>query len=462
MNVKIQGSGNGTYANTGSCVAVTNYLQHEDLERMKKGEEVQPFFNQFRDYVSAREVTFKIDNNKAKLSRTDAKFYVITVSPSEKELRCMGRTPQECAEALRRYIRQDVMRNYAEGFGKGLKSDDVEYYAKIHFNRDGESDSDMHAHIIVSRKDRSNTRKLSPKTNHTGKKNCGNVKGGFDRTDFFRKCESSFDRRMGFDREPEESFDYLNAVKNGSPAEIARQVERAERIRKEKWDKLKAELQSRQEPEKSKNQQVEKTPDIEQPIPKKKQQEEDLELLKKPKRRWKIQCKLPPKTKRFCPLKTFNNAPLKSLDRWGYYYFSLFPSVCSHFTDTFSCQLNPVRRMYNTIHNGICYCRVSDCIIPIVRWQLRGDDDGLAPMSVLYYIEQDGSFLGIKVHKEEVIQYEQRAPFDSLEFRFQCAFYFCHLKRTHKFRSIRIICPYALLAGFIPHCCGKEALPGTG
>ena len=25
---------------------------------------------------------------------------------------------------------------------------------------------------------------------------------------------------------------------------------------------------------------------------------------------WKIQCKLPPKTKRFCPLKTFNNAPL--------------------------------------------------------------------------------------------------------------------------------------------------------
>lgn len=184
MNVKIQGGGNGTYANTGSCVAVTNYLQHEDLERMKKGEEVQPFFNQFRDYVSAKEVTFKIDNNKAKLSRTDAKFYVITVSPSEKELRCMGRTPQERAEALQRYIRQDVMRNYAEGFGKGLRSDDVEYYAKIHFNRDGDSDSDMHAHIIVSRKDRSNTRKLSPKTNHTGKKNCGNVKGGFDRTDF--------------------------------------------------------------------------------------------------------------------------------------------------------------------------------------------------------------------------------------------------------------------------------------
>lgn len=196
----------------------------------------------------------------------------------------MGKTPQERAEALRLYIWQDVMRNYAEGFGKGLKSDDIEYYAKIHFNWDGDNDSDMHTHIIVSRKDRSNIRKLSPKTNHTGKKNCGNVKGGFDRTDFFRKCESSFDQRMGFDRNPEESFDYLNAVKNGSPSEIARQVERAERIRKEKWDNLKAELQSRQESERVKIQQVEKTQDIEQTVQKKKQPEEDLELRLKSKR----------------------------------------------------------------------------------------------------------------------------------------------------------------------------------
>lgn len=52
---------------------------------------------------------------------------------------------------------------------------------------------------------------------------------------------------MWFDRELEESFDYLNAVKKGNLAEITRQVERAQRIRKEKWDNLKAELQARQE-----------------------------------------------------------------------------------------------------------------------------------------------------------------------------------------------------------------------
>ena len=44
MNIKIQGGGSGTYANTGSCTGVTTYLQHEDLERMKNGQEVQPFF----------------------------------------------------------------------------------------------------------------------------------------------------------------------------------------------------------------------------------------------------------------------------------------------------------------------------------------------------------------------------------------------------------------------------------
>ena len=290
MNVKIQGGGNGTYANTGSCVAVTNYLQHEDLERMKKGEEVQPFFNQFRDYVSSREVTFKIDNNKAKLSQTDAKFYVITVSPSEKELRCMGRTPQERAEALQWYIRQDVMRNYAEGFGKGLRSDDVEYYAKIHFNRDGDSDSDMHAHIIVSRKDRSNTKKLSPKTNHTGKKNCGNVKGGFDRTDFFRKCETSFDKRTGYDRAPEQTFDYLNTMKNGTPEEIFQKKEWAERVNHERLERMKAEWsrslqeqhqeQGREESQQQGNS-ISQVPEIDQTPQRKKQLEEELDQPRK-------------------------------------------------------------------------------------------------------------------------------------------------------------------------------------
>lgn len=290
MNVKIQGGGGGTYANTGSCAGVTGYLQHEDLERMKNGQEVQPFFNNSRNYISAQEVTYKIDNNKAKLSRSDAKFYVITVSPSSRELEKMGRTEKEQAEEMKRYIREDVMQHYAEGFGKGLNKEDIEYYAKIHYERKGADRYDMHAHIIVSRKDRSNTRKLSPKTNHTGKKNCGNVKGGFDRTDFFRKCESSFDRRTGYDRAPEQTFDYLNTMKNGSPKEIFQKKEWAERVNHERLEKLEKEWKQalQQGTEQTKGLEVQERQSREvsnlQESHRKKQQEE-MELPKKKKSR---------------------------------------------------------------------------------------------------------------------------------------------------------------------------------
>lgn len=227
MNIKIQGGGGGVYANTGSCTGVTSYLQHEDIDRMKDGKEPEPFFNHDRDKVSAKEVTFKIDNNKAKLCKSDAKFYVITVSPSREELAAMGKTQPEQAEKLKEYIRDDVMPKYAEGFGKGLKASDIEYYAKVHYCRGKGGVTDMHAHIIVSRKDRSNTKKLSPQTTHTGKKNCGSVKGGFDRSGFYQACEESFDKHFGYDRDVKESYQYRNTIKNGAIKDIQEQVERA-------------------------------------------------------------------------------------------------------------------------------------------------------------------------------------------------------------------------------------------
>lgn len=52
--------------------------------------------------------------------------------------------------------------------------------------------------------------------------------------------------------------------------------------------------------------------------------------------KWKIYRKLPQKTKVILPPENIQKYPLKSLDRWGYYYFSLFTSVCSHLTYAFS------------------------------------------------------------------------------------------------------------------------------
>lgn len=95
------------------------------------------------------------------------------------------------------------------------------------------------AHINVSWKDRSNTRKLSPKNNHIRKKNCGNEKGGFARTDFPRKCETSFDKYTGYDRVSEQTFDYFNTMKNGSPKENFQMKEWEERVNMSVWRRWK-------------------------------------------------------------------------------------------------------------------------------------------------------------------------------------------------------------------------------
>lgn len=85
MIVKPQGGGK-TYANTGTCANVVSYLQHEDIDRMKDGKEPEPFFSQENDRVSVDELISKIDYNRKGLKNSDAKFYVITVAPSRKEL----------------------------------------------------------------------------------------------------------------------------------------------------------------------------------------------------------------------------------------------------------------------------------------------------------------------------------------------------------------------------------------
>ena len=78
----------------------------------------------------------------------------------------------------------------------------------------------MHCHLIVSRKDQANKKKLSPLTNHKETKN-GVVKGGFDRVNLLQQAEQGFDKLFDYDRQQSESFDYYNTMKNGS---IANQV----------------------------------------------------------------------------------------------------------------------------------------------------------------------------------------------------------------------------------------------
>ena len=200
MHIDFAPPSKGTYNNAGSSRQLANYCEHEDLERMEKGIYTDGFFNLTDDNIYKSKVLKDIDSNIGQLLKTDAKFFAIHVSPSESELRAMGNTEQEKAEAMKRYIREVFIPEYAKNFNKGL------------------SELNMHCHLIVSRKDQSNKKKLSPLTNHKNTKK-GTVTGGFDRVNLFQQAEQGFDKLFGYDRQLSESFEYANTMKNGSISE---------------------------------------------------------------------------------------------------------------------------------------------------------------------------------------------------------------------------------------------------
>lgn len=220
MNIDFPPPSKGTYNNAGSSRRLAAYLEHEDLERMEKGIYTEGFFNLTEENLYKSQVVKDIDNNKAQLLKTDAKFYAIHISPSAKELQAMGSTEQEQAEAMRIYIREVFIPEYAKNFNKGLSAEDIKFYGKIHFDRDRSENNEgnMHCHIIVSRKDQANKIKLSPLTNHRNTKK-GIIKGGFDRTNLFRQVEQGFDKLFNYNRQLTETFEYCNTMKNGSIAD---------------------------------------------------------------------------------------------------------------------------------------------------------------------------------------------------------------------------------------------------
>ena len=219
MHIDFAPPSGGTYNNAGSSRQLASYMEHEDLERMEKGIYTDGFFNLTDDNIYKSKVIKDIDTNTGQLLKTDAKFYAIHVSPSEKELQAMGNTEQEQAESMKRYIREVFIPEYAKNFNKGLSEADIKFYGKIHFDRSrSDNELNMHCHLIVSRKDQANKKKLSPLTNHKNTKN-GVIKGGFDRVNLFQQAEQGFDNLFGYDRQLSESFDYHNTMKNGSISE---------------------------------------------------------------------------------------------------------------------------------------------------------------------------------------------------------------------------------------------------
>ena len=216
MHIDFAPPSGGTYNNTGSSRQLASYLEHEDLERMEKGIYTDGFFNLTDNNIYKSKVIKDIDSNIGQLLKTDAKFFAIHVSPSENELRAMGNTEQDKAEAMKRYIREVFIPEYAKNFNKGLSEADIKFYGKNHFDRNhSDNELNMHCHLIVSRKDQTGKKKLSPLTNHKNTKN-GVIKGGFDRVNLFQQAEQGFDKLFGYNLQLSESFEYANTMKNGS------------------------------------------------------------------------------------------------------------------------------------------------------------------------------------------------------------------------------------------------------
>ena len=233
MNPKISGqSSKSNYKNNGSSASAVFYNEHdlreyldEALELGARDKQMQ-FFDMEGNIVTAAEVLDKVDRHHSGLHKDDAKFYCIMLDPSDPEIAAMGADLTERLSNGQQYV-FDVMDAYAKNFNREGIEDrhNLTAYAIPHLYKGEEKKDQLHWHIIVARKDASNKYKLSPLTNHRSTTK-GVVKGGFDRVAFDRECEQLFDKRFGYKRKVEESFDYCLAQKKGTPEQKAEQTQR--------------------------------------------------------------------------------------------------------------------------------------------------------------------------------------------------------------------------------------------
>ncbi len=245
-----------------------SYLEKEDEGKHPDLEE--HFFDQYNNNVAPEKVIAQIDGNTAKLKKNEPKFYSIVLSPSLKELKHINNDPY-LLRAYTRELMKDYVKSFYRD--RVVTVDDIKYFAKIEHERtyrgfekkikenapyrnkiaklrhdivkvrNGEIKGNIkrierkinklieqtphkvngellkvgmkkeglqtHVHIIMSRRDATNTYSLSPgakfkesETTLNGKK----VKQGFNRDEFFKNSEKTFDRIFNYDRNFVESY----------------------------------------------------------------------------------------------------------------------------------------------------------------------------------------------------------------------------------------------------------------
>lgn len=232
-------------SNQGSSKNLIDYLEKEQNSLENNG-----FFfgrtkdsNQFRNDITRSEAFISIDENTKGLRKTDSKFFMITLNLSEKEQKHLarkvsGKSISSISELskkekklyeknLQQYTK-NVMDIYAKNFNRGITEKDLVYVAKIEHERrykgyeeavekgraksgDKKKGLHTHVHIVVSRKDKTQSLSLSPnaiekiaKSNHVV--NGKQVTKGFNHELFKLKSEQQFSNQFNMPMTYDESY----------------------------------------------------------------------------------------------------------------------------------------------------------------------------------------------------------------------------------------------------------------
>jgi hypothetical protein len=225
-------------ANKGSSGGLVHYLEKEN--RLDQKQEPEYWFNGQQIRIEPYEVMRTIDNNIAKLGRDDAKFFLVNISPNQKEIAFLKEQyGMDGAKEQMKGFAVRVMDAYAQNFNRdGVNShEDLAWFAKLenyryYSHKDPEvkqglkqrgerkEGEQMHIQVIVSRKDASNKIKLSPMNTSRGKNAEHSKKmGQFDRVAFKQSGETLFDSLFSFDRQLKDTMAYANIHHNGNLAQ---------------------------------------------------------------------------------------------------------------------------------------------------------------------------------------------------------------------------------------------------
>ncbi|MCR9228341.1 MAG: DUF5712 family protein [Flavobacteriaceae bacterium] len=262
LTITAQRTGKGLKTFHGSVRDYVIYLEKENQE--VEPAEQETFFDQNENAIPPEKVISEIDGNTAKLKKREPRFYSIVVSPSQRELKQISTDPEALRQYIREIMKDYAASFYRD---RTVTVDAIKYYAKIEHERSfrgfekqvrenapyrkqiaklrnelakvereeiqgnpktiqqeihrlaqeaphkikgqmivaGSKKQGLqsHIHIIVSRKDVTNTYSLSPgskfkasETTLHGKR----VKQGFSRDQFYQSAENTFDRIFAYDR----------------------------------------------------------------------------------------------------------------------------------------------------------------------------------------------------------------------------------------------------------------------